>query len=145
MTDQQHKEQSELRRKADRLAMRYAVLIKEAHILDELHAQAEREEVERSETVDISSSGVRLTCDKTYPPEALVELEFDIPDWDKYNRPRFGDAAGHPSGPLSVLAKPVWSRDAGGAKEMGLRFVRILGRHRRALKRLVDDKRKDST
>jgi hypothetical protein len=145
MGDQHDDERMELRRKADRLAMRYAVSIKEVDILDEIGAHAKRDEVERSETVDISSDGARLKCAKAYPPEALVELEFDIPDWGKYNRIPSRDPAEPPSGPLSVLARPVWSRDAGGAREMGLRFVRILDRHRRALKRLVDDKRNGST
>jgi hypothetical protein len=125
-------------------AMRYAVLIKEVHILDELEAGAHGGETERSETVDISSNGARLRCGKSYPPEALLELEFDIPDWHKYSRTCPRCPVEGPAGPLSVLAKPVWSRDAGGATEMGLRFVRILGRHRQALKRLVDDKRKES-
>jgi hypothetical protein len=145
MSDQHDDKRTELRRKADRLAMRYAVLIKEVHILDEIGTQAERTDIERSETVDISSDGARVKCARTYPPEALVELEFDIPDWHKYNRIPSRDQAEPPSGPLSVLARPVWSRDAAAAREMGLRFVRILDRHRRALKRLIDDKRKEST
>ena len=128
----------EWRRKAARLAKRYAVLIKEVDVLDELGAPGRDTPSERAETVDISPDGVRLVCRRSYPERSLLKLELRIPDWERYDDVRVGGTLTYPSPPFSVLATPVWSKPAEGGAEVGLRFVNIHDRHRRALKRLVN-------
>ncbi len=126
-------------RKVDRLARRYAVLIKEVDIFEEFGLPGHQNAPEETETIDISPDGARLRCKKTFPQDALLKLELDIPDWERYDRSRVGGMLTYPSQPFSVLAKPVWSKDRGPDKEIGLRFVNIHDRHRRALKRLIEN------
>jgi len=126
------------RRNAARLVRRFAVLVREVDILDELGVAGHDTSAERAETIDISCDGVRLTCFREYLPESLLKLELRIPDWERYDSARVGGTLTYPSLPFSVLATPAWSRRTGDGTEMGLRFINIHDRHRRALKRLVD-------
>lgn len=90
---------------------------------------------ETSRMRDLSPSGVRFHSQTDYPPGALLQLDLDLPGWEKEKIDFFKSDPDEALKPLVVLAEVRWVKPdpAGDGFEVGALFVNIDEWHRKAL------------
>lgn len=87
---------------------------------------------------DLSLTGVRFGSERAYDPGTLLQLELDLPGWQKERIDFDGGDPEKALEPLVVLAEVRWTRPEGDDFEIGALFVNIDEWHRKALVKYLE-------
>lgn len=87
---------------------------------------------------NISATGLLIEADASFPPESLLKLEIFIPNWMEYEHTNLNHDHSYPCKPLVAVGKVLRRKNTDGPKwEMGIDFIAIDEKHKKAINRFV--------
>ena len=130
------------RRKHRRIDRHDPVRLSEVNLFDELAMSEINERQVDGRLMNISAGGLQVETDLPFELESLLKIQICIPDWVKYDHTRLDTSTSkYPCEPLVAVGKVIRKELSAKAKwNLGVSFVAIDEKHRKAVSRLVSSK-----
>jgi len=128
------------RRNFKRLHSSFKVSGQEIDLYKELNLSNAFVKAFNGKTLNISANGALIESEKTYPAKTLLNLSFDMPEWEKYKRSFFSRTITLPSSPFNVTAEVIRSKTKlSSKKNFAVKFLALDATRANAIDAMVKD------
>ena len=132
--------QTQERRNFKRLTTSFKVSGQEIDLYKELNLSTSSVKEFKGKTLNISANGALIECEKNYPDKTLLNLSFEMPEWEKYKKSFFSRAITLPSPPFNVTAEVIRSKTKlSNKRNLAVKFLALDAVRANAINAMIKD------